>query len=44
MKAVRLHGQKDIRFEEIEERECAKDQVKAGSGYDPNLRKSRLTL
>jgi threonine dehydrogenase-like Zn-dependent dehydrogenase len=28
MKAVRFHGQKDIRFEEIEEPTCGKGQIK----------------
>ncbi len=34
MKALRFHGQNDIRLEDVEIPKCGKDQVKVGKGVD----------
>ena len=34
MKALRFHGQNDIRLEDVEIPRCGKDQVKVGRGVD----------
>ena len=38
MKALRFHGQRDLRLDEVEIPVCGKDQVKVGAGRMLDLR------
>jgi len=43
MKALRFHGQKDIRLEEVEVPKCGKDQVKVGDSLTVTLQDVMLS-